>query len=348
MVYISTPMIPTASRQSVMQAQSQLAKAQQELTSGTLADAGLTLGARSGRLVSLDGESTRLQAITDANTTASTRLSATATALDTLRTTATTFLSTLTSALSSGGSTTALASAANGNLSALSSALNSSVSGDYIFGGINTGPAPIAPYASTPPSPAKQAVDTAFQTTFGTSQKSSGATSIDAAGMQEFLDTSFAALFSNSAYTGTWSSASDQTTTSTIGPGQVVATSVSANAEPFRQLAQAYTMVTEFAGQNLSAGATTSVLRSAMALVTSAMTGLTSLQAGVGITQSAIASSNSSMAAQITLLSNESSTLNGVDPYALTTKVSSLQTQIQASYELTAKLQQMSLVNYLA
>ena len=40
--------------------------------------------------------------------------------------------------------------------------------------------------------------------------------------------------------------------------------------------------------------------------------------------------------------------LDGVDAYALSTQVSSLQTQIQASYELTAQLQQMSLVNYLA
>ena len=36
-----------------------------------------------------------------------------------------------------------------------------------------------------------------------------------------------------------------------------------------------------------------------------------------------------------------------VDASALATKLSGLQTQIQASYEVTSQLQQLSLVNYL-
>ena len=52
------------------------------------------------------------------------------------------------------------------------------------------------------------------------------------------------------------------------------------------------------------------------------------------------------MAAQITLLSSRASD-DKVDSYSLSTQLSSLQTQIEASYQMTSKLQQLSLVNYL-
>ena len=346
MVYISSPSIATSSRLSLMQAQSDLATTQKELTSNALADPGLALGGRSARLVSLSVQQNRLQTITDTNSVATTRLTATNAALDTLRTAATSFLSTLTTASTAGGSSS-LASGAKSALSALTGALNTSVGGDYIFAGINTDTQPSTAYVQSPASANKQAVDTAFSATFGTSQNSAAAASISGAAMQSFLDGPFASLFSAGAYGTTWSSASDQVITSQISAGETAQTSVGANQEPFRQLAQAYAMVTEFGGGTLSADATKAAVASASALVTKAISGLTNVQAGVGITQSSIATANDSMAAQITLLSTQSGDLDGVDTYALSVKLSSLQTQIQASYELTSKLQQMSLVNFL-
>lgn len=89
MVYISSLSLASISRQSTMQAQSDLADVQKELSSGTLADAGLTLGSRSGRLVDFSVAQNKLQTLTDTNALATTRLSATTSALDTLRTAAT-------------------------------------------------------------------------------------------------------------------------------------------------------------------------------------------------------------------------------------------------------------------
>ena len=165
--------------------------------------------------------------------------------------------------------------------------------------------------------------------------------------MQSFLGSSFSSLFSSASYKGTWSSASDQVQTSQISTTEAVDSSVSANASAFRQLAQAYTMVGEFTGSTMSSDAKQAVLTSAAALVTSALSGITNVEASVGAAQNSVSTANDSMATQLTLLQTQSSDLDGVDSYALTTKVSALQTQIQASYELTAKLQQMSLVNYL-
>jgi flagellar hook-associated protein 3 FlgL len=346
MIYISSPSISTASRQSIMQAQSALAKAQSELTSGTLADPGLSLGSGAGQLVTLSTEQNKLQTLTTTNGIASTRLTATTSALDALRTTASAFLTTLTTSGSTG--TSSLASTAQSNLAALTSTLNTAVSGQYIFGGINADTQPMTAYTDSPASANKQAVDGAFSTAFGTSQTSAGASAISGTDLQSFLDTQFASLFGASSFSGSWSTASDTVISSQIAPNQTAQTSVSANAESFRQLAQAYTTIKEFSSGTLSSGATQAAISSATSLISKALAGLTNMEAGVGVTQSAISSANESMSTQISLLSTRSSGLDGVDSYALSTQISNLQTQIRASYELTAQMQQMSLAMYLA
>ena len=351
MVYISTPALANSARAPVMQAQAALAKAQQELSTGKLADIGLGLGAGSSGLVSLEQQQNRLQAISDSNTVATTRLTATTSAINSLQTTATNFLSVLATATTSGTSA-ALQTTAQSNLGALANQLNTAVSGQSIFGGINTGAQPITPYTMSPPSANKTAVDGALNT-YLSGQGLTSASQMSGTQMQSFLNGPFAALFSagsfNSTTGGAWSSATDQVQTSQISTGQTADTSVSANSQAFRQLAEAYTMVTEFgssaSGGNSAAGQ--AVVSTATSLISAAVTGLTALNTGVGITQSSISDANDQLTTQINLISSQVSTKEGVDTYALTTQVSSLQTQIQASYELTAKLQQMSLVSYI-
>ena len=173
--------------------------------------------------------------------------------------------------------------------------------------------------------------------------------------MQGYLDGAFAGLFGPAAYAGTWSSATPAAPagspppvpTARISATETVATSVSANATPFRQLAQAYTMVKEFGGSNFGPDARQAVIASATKLVSAAMAGLTDAEAGIGQSQAAVSAADDRMGAQIDYLSKRSDDLVGVDPAALATQIAGLQTQIQASYAVTARLQQLSLVNYL-
>ena len=106
-------------------------------------------------------------------------------------------------------------------------------------------------------------------------------------------------------------------------------------------------MVSEFTSSNFSAPAVQAVITTAQGLVNSAITDLTNVNVGVGIAQSSITDANSRMSTQMSLLSSSSDSMIGVDAATLTTRLSTLQTQITASYELTAKLQDLSLTNYL-
>ena len=344
---ISTPALIAAPRLSVTQAQTALSKAQIELSSGKLADIGLGLGDETGQYVSYNAQQSRLGALTQGNVSTATRLSTTTTSLDALRTTANTFMSAMTEATTSGSIPDSLVISSGNNLDALIANLNTSVGNQYIFGGINSFQQPIANYTATPASVSKQAVDDAFSAAFGTSQTSADAGSISGADMTTFLDGSFSSLFDASSFSSTWSSASDTVISSRISTTQTVQSSVSANDEPFRQLAQAYTMVKEFGTSNFNSVAGQAVLASATQLVSNAVSGLTNLESGVGVSQAAVSDANDTMATQISFLSTQANALVAVDPSTLSIQISGLQTQIQASYEITSQLQQLSLVSYL-
>lgn len=165
--------------------------------------------------------------------------------------------------------------------------------------------------------------------------------------MQSFLDNQFAALFQGTNWTSDWSSASSQTLTSQIAPNQAADTSVSANEPAFQQLAQAYTMVADLGGQNLSPGAYQALVATAQKVLTSGISKLTDVQAGIGVAQSSLTDASSQMSLQMNILSTQISNLEGINTYDVSTRVTELQTQIETSYSLTSQLTQLSLVKFL-
>ncbi len=106
-------------------------------------------------------------------------------------------------------------------------------------------------------------------------------------------------------------------------------------------------MLSEFGGSELSASAQQAVASAATSLITQGQASLTDTQATLGATQSAVTNANSSMSAQLTLLQKQVDGLDNVDQNATAAQISSLTNQIQMAYELTARLQQLNLAQYL-
>lgn len=343
--YISSYSISSALRQSILTAQTNLATAEQEVSTGTYADVGLQLGASTTQDLSLRSEESMMQTISATNNVASTRLSSTQTILGNLQTNAQNFLNSL---ISTTGTTSAssLQSTAETDLQSLISGLNTSVNGQYIFAGINTGTQPITNYYASG-SPNQAAVDSAFSSAFGFSQTSASVSSITGAQMQSFLSTQFPSLFQGANWTSNWSSASDTMISSQISETQTANTSVGANQSAFQELAQAYAMVSDLGTQNLSPDALNAVTTAATSLVQQAITGLTNMQTSLGLVQSNVSTANDQMSVQMTILTTQINNLEDVDPFQASTQVTDLQTQIETAYSLTAQLQKLSLVNYL-
>lgn len=346
MTYISSTSLLSPLRQAVLQAQAGLAQAQTEITTGVQSDLGVALGARAGTTISLKNQADALDGYQTANAVVTTRLDTTAAKLTAMVAAAQSMSQSLITASSTGASTVGLQAGAAANMQALLAGLNTAVDGQYMFGGINSGVQPVTDYAAG--SGAKTAVDAAFKQSFGFSQSDSGASSISGSDMKQFLDGSFDTLFGDAQWSANWSKASNIAQTTAVAPGQTTTTSVSANATAFRKIAEAYTMVREFTGSAMSADAKAAVIAKATTLVSTGLAALNDAQTGIGAAQNAVGAANNGLSAQATLLKAEASSVESVDTYALAARVSTLQTQLQASYQLTAQLQKLSLVNYLS
>jgi flagellar hook-associated protein 3 FlgL len=274
-------------------------------------------------------------------------MSSTQTIMGNLQSTAQNVLNALISATSQSTAGSTLQSTAQDALQSLVSELNSSVNGEYVFGGINSGVAPITDYYASASSASQTADNSAFLSTFGFSQTSSSVSSITGAQMQSFLTNQFASLYQGSNWTSNWSSASDVTISSKISDTQTASTSISANNSAFQDLAQAYSMVANLGTQNLSADALNTIISNATTLVQQGITGLTQLQTNMGLIQNDVSTANDQMSTQMTILSTQISNLESVDTYQASTQLTELQTQLETSYSLTSQIQKLSLVNYI-
>jgi flagellar hook-associated protein 3 FlgL len=343
--YISTLMLSSALRSSITNNQSALSKATKEATTGRFADVGVELGTSTGRDVALRADMSFMDQIVDTNELVSGRLDVTQNRITQLGSTAQDFLKNLIAARDADSGARMILPSASANLQDLVGALNVSYNGSYLFGGINTQNAPIANYAAG--STSKNAVDADFLSTFGFSQSSGSVSSITPAQMQNFLNTSFDAEFASPAWNTNWSSATDQVLSSRISTTEVVDTSVSASEPGFRKLAEAYTMLSDLGNTNLSKDTFQVVVDKAISLVSGASNDLAVLGGSVGSIQQRVSDATDKLKIQHDILNEQVVAMEKVDPAEASVRVNTLQNQIETALALTARLQKISLINYL-
>jgi len=345
--FTSTAAMTEATRLSMARLQTQLVDAQQEVSTGRHADVGIALGSRAGQTVSLRQEQTRLQAMMDSNGLVATRLDATQSALASIAEGAQALISQL-AAAPNASIQNILQGEAKSALAALIGSLNTHVNGAYLFAGINADVKPVTDYYQAPTAPNRQAVANAFSTAFGFPQTDPQVAGISASAMETFLDTGFDGLFADAGWKAAWSSASDQNVRSRISTSELIDTSVNANDEAFRKLASAYTMLADLGTTDLNNAAFQKVVSKATVLVSEAVHGLTALQVELGNAQSRVTKANERMAIQSDIMTTHIGALEGVDPYEASSRLSSLMTQVETAYAMTARIQKLSLLNYLA
>jgi flagellar hook-associated protein 3 FlgL len=345
--FTSTRAISEATRVSLVKMQARLIDAQKELASGRLADIGKSLGHKAGETVLLRQEHTRLTAMIEANGEVTTRVDIAQTSLKSIIDSAQEFLSQLIGARSSESGPPVIRQQAENGLKSIVDALNSNFNGVYLFSGINADVEPLQSYYQTPPSAAQQGVAAEFLTAFGVAQGDPATQSITPAAMQAFLDGPFTGMFDGPAWTADWSSASDQNMRSRISTYELLDSGTNTNEAAFRQLVSAYTMVADLGVETLAPDTYQTVVDKAVELASQAIQGMSEIQSKLGIVQERTSNANERMAIQIDILSVHIGTLESVDPYEASTRITALMTQIETAYALTSRIQQMSLLNYL-
>ncbi|MCJ2048332.1 flagellar hook-associated family protein [Methylobacterium sp. J-070] len=348
--YISTATFLNTPRSSMGRLQADLDKANIEAGSGRYADVGFELGYRTGETLDFRQELDDLEAQRQRNGLTKNRLDTTYQALNQVRLDGESFLAIVMPGKLTGDSGPTVEKAAASRLAALIAQMNSGSGGQYLFGGINTGVRPIASYEDATTSPAKQAFLDAFQAEFGFAppgkQPDSG--SITDTQMKTFLADGgrFANLFTDAQWAAKWSSASDVKIRSEIARNEMGDTSVSANAQPLRQLAMLYTLGSSIGLSSLSAVAQTVVYDKMRALAASATWGVTGLQSDVGTVQARVATVAQQMDAKKTILQEGVNALEAVDQAEAATRVNDLKKQLEIAYSLTSQVNKLSLMDY--
>jgi len=344
---VSTYSIGTSALASLARTQNQLTQLTAESSSGQYADLGLQLGDQSGYELSLRNQTNLLQTLTTANNLTVTNLKTAQTALDSMRTAAQTAINTLTSLTAgSTNAATTLQSTGTNALQSLTAAANVTSNGQYVFGGDNTGVAPMTDYFSSTTSAAKSNIDAAFQSTFGFAPNSASASTITASQMQSFISGTLDSLFSTN-WTTDWSSASSTDVTTQIAPGESATTSTNLNQPGFQQLAEGYAILAEFGGSSLSTETQQAVITAASSRINQGVSSLTTTETTLGATQTRVTNATTSMSTQLTILQTQIGNLDNVNYSAVAVQLSSLSTQLQTAYQLTAQLQKMNLAQYL-
>jgi flagellar hook-associated protein 3 FlgL len=345
--FVSTSAISQAMRYQMLRMQADLVKAEQEMVSLRVADPGLKLGARTAHSVSLTRDIDRLNGLVDSNALVSSRLSSTQQGLSQMTALAESLLPTLTTALGGPIDPNIPRTEANAALGTLTSLLNSSQGGEYLFAGINTDVKPVNDFTD-PASASRTAFDTAFSTHFGFAITDPAAASISPAAMTDFIDTVLEQQFLGAGWQGTWSNATDEKIVARITLSETTPASISANVDGVRKLAMGVAMVAGFMEGAFSEQTRQAVLERSAQLVAESVADLGATQGELGIMQQRVESASQRISMQVDLFQTNLQDLEGVDAFEVSTRVSSLLAQIETSYTLTARIQQLSLVRFLS
>lgn len=347
--FVSSSAVSNALRYSLLRQQSALTNAQKEVATGFVADRGLALGARTAQSVTLNRDLARLDGIVDSNGLVSSRLKATQTALGEINKSAQTLLSSLMSSASGDAAYALTQKSARGTLDTMTGVLNTSLNGEYLFAGTNTDVKPINEFKAG--SPTKVAFDAAFATHFGFSQNAAGAASITGAQMDNFLTTVVEPMFMGAGWQAAgspWSNATDQGITSRITLNETTVTSVSANNDGIRKIAMIATVVSDLLDSNVGAEARAALIDYSVSEIGAAISDVGQLQSQAGIIEQRVENATERVKTQMDLFERHILNTEGVDPYKASTMVTDLLSQIEKSYALTARIQQLSLMKFLS
>lgn len=345
--FVSTIALTESTRLTLLKAQAKLAGAQKEMTTGRYSDVGMSIGSRSAEAVSLRQDHARFSTIKDSNALVMTRLDATQAVLESISGDAEDFLSAVNAARESENGPSVIQVEAKARLESLINGLNATVGGAYIFSGINTDAKPMSQYFGSPEPASRQSVAAAFFDAFGMTQSDPAVAGISAADMQAFLDGPFASLTADPEWSANWSIASDQNISSRISMSETIEGSTNANIQPLRDLVRAYTMMSDLGVGQLDDATFRVVIDEAAKLINGANAKLTHVRANLGTAQERVSTATERISIQIDIFSKHVTNLEGVDPYEASTRVTALMTQIETSYALTARMQNMSLLNHL-
>jgi flagellar hook-associated protein 3 FlgL len=344
---LSTAALWEAGRRSSELLRTRLAEAQQELSQGRLADTGRALGFRLEASIALRLDRGERTTTIEAIGLAQARIDVMQSQLGGIRATAESMLDTLGPARGISINPGIIRDQATAAMTGLIGGLATTFDGARIFGGEQTELLPLTNYFAEPAPAARTAVHDAFLARFGFAIGDAQVADIVPSEMEAFIAQDFMPLFSSPQWETLWSGASQQPVVTRVSATHVFATSVTATAQPFRDLAAAYTMLADVGSGDMGAGAFQVLVDRSLALVARAATGIAYESASLGTAEQTLSGAAARHTAEIDIIDRRVNALESIDPFEAATRARALMDQLEVSYALTARIQNLSLVRYL-
>ena len=165
--------------------------------------------------------------------------------------------------------------------------------------------------------------------------------------MEDFITNDLEPAFMGADWNTNWSSASDTNISSRILGNEVVESSVNANSDGMRKFALAAVIGIELLGSPVTSEVRNVVNTKAIEYAGQAVTGIDNQRSNLGVSENRVAKANDALESQMDIITLYLDEMEGVDAYEASTRMQTLLDQVETSYALTARIQQMSLVNYL-
>jgi flagellar hook-associated protein 3 FlgL len=345
--HVSTLVLNNTLRASTMAKQVALGEAQLELSTGRHADIGRELGAFTSSYISLEKQVEYIDQTMVTNSFTSNRFSMMQAGMKSMVETANDFVSQMSAEMSEnlgGDFVTAISSRA---LETLGSSINSTFRGEFIFSGLNTGSEALVDYNGTSGAAAKTAVQNAFTTAFGFPPNDPLASSLNQSDIENFVNNEFADLFNDANWESLWSGATQEGTTSKISERGFVENKTTAHDKAFRTIVSASVLTSELGNIGLNGDALDQLAKSSLSLMAQGIAEIGDQQGQVGILEGRVSQANEQMEIRNGILQSQIADLTQVDPYDAAIRLNELQTGLQASYAVTARIQSLSLLNYI-
>jgi flagellar hook-associated protein 3 FlgL len=110
---------------------------------------------------------------------------------------------------------------------------------------------------------------------------------------------------------------------------------------------RAATMMSQLSNADLKPETMKVVAQKASSILTAALTGLSNTQGTLGISEQRIGDSNDRMSLQVDMIQKRINGLEGVDRNEASVRVTELEQQIELSYAITGKIQDLNILDYL-
>jgi flagellar hook-associated protein 3 FlgL len=327
--------------------QTSLADALKEFSTGRHADVGKVLGGRVGGILEMRNIVGSLTGLSNTNSVVKQRMTHIQSSLTAMRDLGADFSEATIGAYKTGTDRGLLIADAKARMETLADVLRTSTNGVYAFSGLNVSVPPVEDYLSEPPSAARAAVIAAFTAEFGFPPDDPQVVTITPVQMTAYIDGPFAALFEEPQWSANFSQATDEVMRDRISHHEEIDSSATVNDRGIRQLFFALTLAIDGGAEKLSAD-TFEVLATRIASSASESGhNIAATQARVGVAEERLAQANERIALEKQTLGLRIGELEGVDAYEVADRLSLLMTRIEASYSVTARMQQLTLLNYL-